>query len=267
MSTSAPSTSTPDEDARRLTAALGSSWSPVQVVASTGSTNADLADSARSGARAPGSVLLSWHQSTGRGRLDRRWSAPPGTSAACSVLLDLAGVASQRVPWLSLVVGLAVVSGVQRVTGLSPELKWPNDVLVDGRKLCGVLAERVETPDGPRAVLGFGLNLTQTVDELAVPTATSLTLAGAVDVDRVEVLARVLVALAERTEAWRAGAPELLTEYRTRCSSIGRDVVVHLPDGSQVTGRGVDVDATGRLVLQRGTERLAFSAGDVVHLR
>ncbi|WP_199539187.1 biotin--[acetyl-CoA-carboxylase] ligase [Desertihabitans brevis] len=257
----------PDEERLRDLLAAVPRWGRVRVVAATGSTNDDLATDARAGRAHPGSVLLSWHQQQGRGRLDRVWTAPPGAASATSVLVDVDGVPAPRVPWLSLVVGLAVVAGVERSTGLRPALKWPNDVLLDGRKVCGILAERVETPAGSVAVLGWGLNLTQTSEQLPVPTATSLALAGARGVDGLAVAAAVLTELAGRLERWRQDSEELLAEYRRVCATLGRDVVVHLPGGETVTGRALDADPSGRLVVDVAGRPRAFAVGDVVHLR
>ncbi|SDD83719.1 biotin--[acetyl-CoA-carboxylase] ligase [Auraticoccus monumenti] len=242
-------------------------WPVVQVVGSTGSTNADLAAAVRAGGARVGTVRLAWYQTSGRGRLDRRWEAPPGSMAAVSVLVDATAVAPDRLPWLSLVTGLGVVAGVGAATGLRPELKWPNDVLLDGRKLCGILAERVDGPEGARVVLGLGLNLTQRAEELPVPTATSLALAGARDVDGTAVVAACLRALGSVLDRWRTGDPTLVGDYRARCGTLGRDVVVHLPGGDRATGRAVDVDANGRVVVRVGGVDRAFAVGDVVHLR
>ncbi len=241
-------------------------WPSVEVVDSTGSTNADLAEAARAGRVAPGAVLVSWHQGKGRGRLDRVWTAPPGTSAAVSLLVDVADVVPARLPWLSLAAGVAVSSGVEAASGLRPVLKWPNDVLLGGRKLCGILAERTDTPHGPRVVLGMGINLSQRAEELPVPGATSLALSGA-QVDRFEVVARVLGALAEVLDRWRDGDPALVQGYRERCDTLGREVVVHLPGGQRAVGRAVDVDPDGRLVVAADGTRTAYAVGDVVHLR
>lgn len=255
-------------DADALVARLAdpTRWSSVEVVASTGSTNADLAERARRGDAAPGSVRIAWHQASGRGRLDRVWTAPPGTSAAVSVLIDVERVPPTRWPWLSLAAGLAVVDGIAASTGVWAGLKWPNDVLVADRKLCGILAERLDAPDGARVVLGMGLNLTQTAEQLPASTATSLALAGAPGLDRLGVLAALLDALAVRLEQWRTGADALTEDYRAGCTTLGRDVVVHLP-GGQVQGRARAVDTDGRLVLDVAGERRAFAVGDVVHVR
>lgn len=243
-------------------AVVGGLWEQVDVVASTGSTNADLAEASREGAPA-GRVLIAGHQSTGRGRLARPWEAPPGTSIACSVL-----VAPRRpMPewgWLPLLVGMAVVDGVRAATGLDAELKWPNDVLVRDRKLCGILCEAVPDAGEPRAVLGWGLNVSLQVDQLPVPTATSTRLEGS-DADATAIAAAVLRSLETWFTRWDDGA-DLAAEYRRRCGTIGRDVVVHLAD-ADVTGVATGVDDGGGLVVRTASGERTFVAGDVEHLR
>lgn len=243
-------------------AVAGGLWQRVDVVGTTGSTNADLATLSREGAD-PGRVLASGHQSAGRGRLARRWEAPPDTSIACSAL-----VAPRRpMPewgWLPLLVGMAVTDGVRAATGLDATLKWPNDVLVNGRKLCGILCESVGDADAPRAVLGFGLNVELRADQLPVPTATSTRLEGS-DAGATAILAAVLRSLETWFTAWDAGE-DVLAAYRRRCDTIGREVVVHLPEGD-ITGTAVGVDAGGGLVVRTPSGERTFVAGDVEHLR
>lgn len=250
-----------DVEALRL-ACRGGLWRDIEVVASTGSTNADLADAARAGDE-PGRVLLADHQSAGRGRLARTWEAPPGTSVACSVL-----VAPRRSMaewgWLSLLVGMAVVDGVRAATGVQVGLKWPNDVLIHDRKLCGILCESVPTDAGARAVLGFGLNTELRADQLPVPTATSLRLEGS-DAAPSAVLAAVLQALETWYTRWDAGA-DLRASYRQRCTTIGEDVVVQIGD-ERVVGTATGVDASGGLVVTTELGERAFVAGDVTHVR
>lgn len=249
-------------DAGDLAAALaGTPWRP-RVVAATGSTNADLAAAARSGAAA-GEVLISAHQSAGRGRLARRWEAPPGASWATSVLI------APRRPmadwgWLPLLVGVAVARGVAEATGLEPRLKWPNDVLVGEGKLCGILCEGVADASPPAAVLGFGLNTALTAQDRPVPTATSLLLEGA-DPGPAPVLAAVLRHLAAVLAGWEAGE-DPRPGYRALCGTLGRAVTVHLP-GGPVDGTAVDVDPEGALVVDTPAGRRTFVAGDVEHLR
>lgn len=253
-------------------------WQRIDVVGSTGSTNADLAAAARDGALG-GTVLVADHQSAGRGRLGRTWTAPPGSGVAISVLLR-PEVALERWTWLPLLAGVAVSDALRQTTGLPADVKWPNDVLVGDRKLCGVLAERVETPTGPAVVLGMGINVHLGADELPVPTATSVDLAraelgaGGVPVSRTAVASSVLRCLERDLRRWEEvsavaeGDPDAVAvAYRERCSTLGRQVRVSLSDGSVLEGTARDVDAYGRLLLDTSGGRQVLGAGDVVHLR
>jgi BirA family biotin operon repressor/biotin-[acetyl-CoA-carboxylase] ligase len=145
-------------------------------------------------------------------------------------------------------------------------LKWPNDVLVEERKLGGILVERVDTPAGPAAIVGIGINVSQTLDELPVALATSLALELPQAPDRTEVLAQLLgsidglLPLLEDTTALRAA-------YADACTTLGREVRVDLPAGEVLTGTAVDIDAQGRLVVAGPDREVAVGAGDVVHVR
>ena len=251
-------------------------WQRIDVVDATGSTNADLAEAARSGAPG-GTVLVADHQTAGRGRLGRSWTAPPGSGFALSVLLR-PEVPLERWTWLPLLAGLAVSDALRQQTGLPAEVKWPNDVLVLGRKLCGVLAERVETDSGPAVVLGMGVNVSLGEDELPVPTATSVVLARAelgvagVPVARTPLVSSVLRCLERDLQRWEdvaaADDPDAVAlAYRERCSTLGRQVRISLSDGTVVEGLARDVDGSGRLVLETADGSRTFGAGDVVHLR
>lgn len=251
-------------DGGALTLAVaGGLFDRIDTVASTGSTNADLAAAAREGAP-PGVVLLAGHQSSGRGRFARRWEAPPDTSIACSAL-----VAPRRPVdewgWLPLLVGLAVADGVRAATGLDARLKWPNDVLVGDRKLCGILCEAIGDAAPPRAVLGWGLNVGLTAEQLPVPTATSTRIEGS-DARATAIAAAVLRALETWFTRWDAGAP-LADAYRERCGTIGREVVVRLGGDEAVRGVATGVDADGGLVVRTATGERTFVAGDVEHVR
>lgn len=263
-------------DTARLTDALGAAdrlWRSVEVVAHTGSTNADLAARARAGEPA-GLVLATDHQVAGRGRLGRTWTAPAGSSIAMSVLLR-----PERDPvhwtWLPLLAGLAVADSLRAVAGVPAVLKWPNDVLVDGAKLCGILAERVDSPagpggaGGPACVLGMGVNVHLTAEQLPVPTATSLAvLRPGETFVRADIMATVLATLALLYHRWEDGRDvSLIGEYEARCATLGRLVRVHRPDGTTVEGEAVGVDAEGRLRVRTAGRIVVFAAGDVTHLR
>lgn len=241
----------------------------IRRVEKTGSTNADLAMAARAGA-AEGLVIVAEHQSAGRGRLDRVWETPAGQALTVSFLLRPAGVPVSRWPWLPLLTGLAVVEALESLGVADAGLKWPNDVLVDERKLAGILAERVETPPLPTAaVVGVGLNVAQ--QDRAVPSgAVSLAMLGiAASVD--DVLGAVAAALATRYPAWvaHAGDPRagVGAAYRRRCTTVGRSVRVELPGGGELDGTAVDVDESGCLMVDTGRALVPVSAGDVVHVR
>lgn len=270
-----------------LTRDDGPGWRDVEVVARTGSTNADLAERARAGEPA-GLVLATDDQVAGRGRLTREWTVPPRSSIAVSVLLRPRAPV-ERWGWLPLLAGVSVVRTLTLVAGLPAVLKWPNDVLVpvpaargtDGAdregglcKVCGILAEAVSDTGGGRAVvLGTGINVSQEAAELPVPQATSLRLAGAATTDRDTVLRAYLRRLAADLRTWddAAGDPRrsgLGAAYREACTTIGRRVQVHLPGRAALTGTCEGVDDDGRLLLRddEGSGH-ALAAGDVVHVR
>lgn len=250
---------------RRLTPPSGA-WRRVEVVATTGSTNADVAGLARAGEPA-GAVLVAGHQSAGRGRRGRVWIAPPGTSVAISALVQ-PHVPARRWTWLPLLAGLAVVEGLGACAGVAGRLKWPNDVMVAGRKVCGILAERVETPTGSMCVLGMGINVHLTEADLPVPSATSLALLGLpVTPPRTEVAAAVLSSLARVLGDWTHDPEPVAAAYQAVSDTVGREVRVILAQDHTVAGRALGVDADGRLQLQTAAGLLVVGAGDVVHLR
>lgn len=237
----------------------------VQILPEAGSTNALLASRARQGAPA-GQVLVTEHQIAGRGRLDRVWTTPARSALTFSVLLR-PDLAPAQWPWIPLATGYAVHAAlVARLGGLG--LKWPNDVLVSNgvdRKLCGILVERVETPDGPVAVIGIGLNVSLTEEEKPVETATSLLIELGEEIDRTALLNELLVSL-DRAIAL-LGAGDLRMAYAKACITIGREVRVELPAGESLTGRATGLDENGRLGVQTPEKIHWVSAGDVIHVR
>ncbi|WP_144122378.1 biotin--[acetyl-CoA-carboxylase] ligase [Catellatospora sichuanensis] len=244
----------------------------VEMRAETGSTNADAAVAAREGA-AEGLVVTAESQTAGRGRLGRTWVSPPRAGLAVSVLLRPASDVSGW-GWLPLLAGVALAEAVRAVTGLEPALKWPNDLLIGGRKCAGLLAE---VPVPGAVVIGIGLNVSLGADELPdTPTglpATSLLLAGAAEADRTALLAALLERLGAHYDVWQAagGDPDksgLRDAYLRMCATLGRQVSVILPGGATaMTGAAVTVDSDGRLVVRTATGDHPVAAGDVVHLR
>jgi len=212
-----------------------------------------------------GLVVMADFQQSGRGRLDRAWSSPPRASLLCSVLLrpDL------EVDQLQLVVAavaLAVRSALERLSGLRADLKWPNDLVVGGNKLAGLLAEVAATTDGVAVVVGFGVNLTYEgpdgVAATSVRRETGLTI----------VPRALLDIVLEELEPRRAeldseeGRAELRAEYERALSTLGLAVRVEQHQG-ELLGTAVGIDRRGQLLVDVGGDVRTVEVGDVVHLR
>lgn len=219
-------------------------FADVRWFAELDSTNRLAVDLARAGA-SDGVVVGADHQTAGRGRRGRTWESRPGASLLVSVVLRPAPAL------VTLAAGVAAAEACAAVAGAAVELKWPNDLLLGGAKLGGILSELV----GDAAVVGLGLNLAW-----APAGAASLGPSGPLSggpgqgVDRGRLL-----------DAYLAGldAPDdVLARYRVRCATLGRRVRVELPGGS-VEGVATDVDDAGRLLV----DGRPIAAGDVVHLR
>jgi BirA family transcriptional regulator, biotin operon repressor / biotin---[acetyl-CoA-carboxylase] ligase len=239
----------------------GSPWTGVDLHPELGSTNAEAARLAR-----PWHVVVTDHQQAGRGRMGRSWQTPPRTSVTLSVLLP---APEHGRGWVPLLTGLAVQRAIEEVTGLVAHLKWPNDVLLPSdhdRKVCGVLCEL--QPTG--VVVGLGINVSQTRDELPIGTATSLALAGAADPDREALVVAVLGQLAAVHSALTGGAGHreaAHAAYRKACTTIGGEVDLHVGGAAPRRVVAVGVDDEGRLVVRAGDSEYAVAAGDVVHVR
>jgi BirA family transcriptional regulator, biotin operon repressor / biotin---[acetyl-CoA-carboxylase] ligase len=261
---------------RRALVWPGGLWRDLEVVESTGSTNADLLARALAG-ELEGAVLAAEEQRAGRGRMGRTWTSPPCAALTVSVLLKPA-VPPARRGWLPLLTGVAVATAVMQVTGVETRIKWPNDLLAADAKLAGILAEAA----GDAVVVGIGLNVSTEPAEFshllaatrpgALP-ATSLRAAGATALDRARLLLAILGELEHWYRAWQraGGDPDrsaLRQEYLRWSATIGRTVRAELPGGQALSGPAVGVDSDGRLLVRvsSGSE-VAVAAGDVVHLR
>jgi BirA family biotin operon repressor/biotin-[acetyl-CoA-carboxylase] ligase len=262
------------QDLRDALTRQGEFWRTVDVVEETGSTNADLM--ARAEQLRDRAVLLAEFQSAGRGRHDRAWVSPPRSSVIASVLVRLPGVPVAAVGWLPLLTGVAVVDAVREVAKVDAALKWPNDVLVGGRKLCGVLVELASATPVPTAVIGFGLNVSQSAGDLPeapLTSATSLGIEGAEPNDRGILARAVLRSLGSRLADLLDSNGDtfgLAADYRKRSATLGMPVRASMPGGKVLSGTAVDIDAEGRLLIQpdgAGGEPVAVSAGDITHLR
>src|SRR6476619_6907821 len=264
------------EALRRALVRPGGLWRDLEVVESTGSTNADLLARALAG-EPEGAVLVAEEQHAGRGRMGRTWTSPPRAALTFSVLLKPAVPLARR-GWLPLLAGVAVATAVTQVTGVRTGLKWPNDLLAADAKLAGILAEAASDA----VVVGIGLNVSTEPAELsrllaparpgALP-ATSLRAAGATALDRASLLLAILGEFEHWYRAWQraGGDPDrsgLRAEYTRLSATIGRTVRAELPGGQALSGPVVGVDSDGRLLVRvsSGSE-VAVAAGDVVHLR
>ncbi len=217
----------------------------------TGSTNSDLLDDLDSAVAGDRSVLVTDHQTAGRGRLDRRWDAPPGTNLLVSIAMSpvpaVPATATHRV-------GLAALHAAREARpDASLTLKWPNDLLLDGAKVAGILAQRSSITDA--LVVGLGLNVGWAPDGAALLGAP---------LRPADLLASILVHL--------DGLPEVIAPmYASELSTIGRRVRIERPlaDGTEVVeGLAVAVDDHGRLVVEQDSgDTVTYDVGDVVHLR
>lgn len=253
----------PDRAVRRL-----------DVVDSTGSTNADLLARHAAGEDIDGAVLVAEHQTAGRGRQGRTWVTPPRSQIALSIGVDAGGLAPAAWGWLPLLAGVAVVDAVHATTGLQPGLKWPNDILLGEAKLGGILAEMA----APVIVVGLGLNVTMTAAEIdaAAPDAraTSLLMLGSTMLDRSALLGSILAELTARIDRWKGfhdqtGGPDpsLAQDYRRHSLTLGTRVRAVMPGDREIVGVAADIGDLGQLLIDAGAETVAVSAGDVTHLR
>ncbi|MBE7532255.1 MAG: biotin--[acetyl-CoA-carboxylase] ligase [Chloroflexi bacterium] len=242
-----------------LRVALQTRWLGQQVFyqAEVGSTNDELKKLGETTAVSPGALFITDYQNRGRGRFDRRWEAPPGTSLLFSLLLRPDWPGEQN-GWLTMMASLAVAEAIQSQTGLAARIKWPNDVVlpVDGnwRKVCGILLEGEMTEDGRcrQAILGVGLNVN--IPAAVLPTgttpATSLWVASGQQVSRLALLLDVLVRLENLLDAAVDGrSPQ--PAWKHQLMMLGQPVTATYADGGvQMVGTAVGVDEWGHLLLQ-----------------
>ncbi|MDM7855728.1 biotin--[acetyl-CoA-carboxylase] ligase [Cellulomonas alba] len=271
----------------------------LDVVDETGSTNEDLAVLVRADPDAwpDVSLLVADHQTGGRGRAGRTWTTPARTAVTGTFSMR-----AQQTPvhfgWYPLLAGLGAVRALRAVSGVPAALKWPNDVLLpahdelDGwgawRKVGGILSEVVSVgaglgfglsgtdtppPVGSAVLIGIGINVLQTADELPVPSATSLLEATGREIAREDVLAALVDGLASVLAEWRAAgndplASALPAEVAAACATIGSRVCVELPGGTRVQGLAERLGTDGSLVVvdEAGQAHVVL-AGDVRHVR
>ena len=219
-------------------------WS-VSVTEETASTQIDLANNFL-----PGKVLIAEYQSAGRGRLDRKFEVPPRKGLTFSFCI----AAQNNFGWIPLITGLAVSNAINKYAKRKlVSIKWPNDLLIDEKKLAGILSEK----HGEGAIVGVGINIYQTQDELPIENAVSLSML--IDVDRSELMVLILNELGEAL----SNIDAYKNEYRDKCVTIGARIKAILPNGEVIEDEALGISDSGSLL----TKTREISVGDIVHLR
>lgn len=228
------------------------------------STNREARSLALKGA-SEGTVVVAEEQTGGKGRMGRGWYSPRGTGVMCSLILR-PDIEPGQAPPVTMLTAVAVASAVEKVTGLAPGIKWPNDLLLDGKKICGILTEmNAEMERINFLVVGTGINVNNDYfPEEIGDIATSLFLAGGKRVSRLDLLRQYLRDFEHYYTLWMAsGFEPVLKEWKKRCVTLDRPVRISTPKESW-EGWAVDVDSTGALVLRTDNGELkSFVAGEV----
>jgi len=240
----------------RITAALSRYWR-VSVVDLTASTQDDLANKVTAGGGRSGDVIIANYQSAGRGRLDRSFLAPPSTALLFSIYLH---PERSRDDWgfIPLLAGFSLADTLRKI-GAKVSIKWPNDLLIGEKKVGGIISTAV----GQGVIIGIGINVSTTIDELPVDTATSLAIAGVTKLDRNFLLPLLLNAFEKDFTAWDQGE-NFLEKYSELSATRGREVTIVGPSESRIQSRALSFDESGRLHL---TDGQIVTVGDVIHLR
>ena len=225
----------------------------------TGSTQDDLFELASSGSAIPKTILASEFQSSGRGRLDRSFEAAAHSALTFSIYIE-PKVEKEEWSFLTLLAGVSVHEALHT---LDPQIqvgvKWPNDLLIGEKKFAGMIAQA--TAKG--VVIGIGINVGMSAEELPVENATSLAIEGFAILDRNTILAAIINHFEINLEMWE-NDQSFLAQYRSASVTLGRDVEVTLPGGEVIKSRAIDISNAGGLMLEDGSE---ITVGDVVHLR
>lgn len=225
----------------------------------TGSTQEDLFELASKSQALPKTILASEYQEKGRGRLDRTFIAAPHSALTFSIYIE-PKVEKGEWSFLTLLAGLSVHEALHTIDPqITTSIKWPNDLLINDKKFVGMIAQA--TKKG--VVLGIGINVGMSVEELPVESATSLAIEGFKELDRNLILAAIINHFEINLEMWE-NDKSYLAEYRAASSTIGTQVEITLPDGSIITSKAIDISDTGALLVEDGSE---VTVGDVVHLR
>ena len=224
----------------------------------TTSTQNDLAELASAGRVTNGDVIAAEYQSSGRGRLDRSFDAPAGTALLFSFYLS---PQRNRSDW-GFIAHLAALSLLEIISAhltCEVKLKWPNDILISEKKVAGLISQIAS--EG--IIIGIGLNVAMSSEELPVPTATSLAIAESHQLDRSQILAQFLELFASNFQEWDSGR-DFTAEYSKASATLGKQVQIEVVGRDNRTGLAQSITSAGALMLADGFE---VNVGDVVHLR
>lgn len=247
-------------DIAEIISALGSGYWRVHHFNLIDSTQRALVSAVTAGDASAGDVYLAEYQSAGRGRGNRSFESEPGEGMLLSAVISPTGQPENRWGWVPLLTGVAACSAIVKATGVTANLKWPNDVMVDENKLGGIIAEKI----GEKIVIGIGINCLQDEMRLPVPGSTSLQIHSSEPVRREKLVIEFLRELKRICDEWESKPFPVENKYRQLCSTLERDVRLTLPDGRELVGRAGAISSSGGLVLVDGQE---FIAADVTHLR
>ncbi|CAB4591501.1 unannotated protein [freshwater metagenome] len=242
-------------DSSIINAAVTQYWR-VSVVELTASTQSDVVALVQNGKALAGDVIAAEFQSAGRGRLSRSFDAPQSTALLFSFYIQPMRNREDW-GWLSLIAGVSVA---QTLSKYGARVKWPNDILIMDKKVSGLIAEVV----GDGVVIGIGINVAMGLSELPVPTATSLSIEGAENLTRNQLLADLLNTFEVNFTPWDQGENEIEDIYLTLSATVGSKVRVEYPDGRIESALAVAISPRGELVLDSGAH---VQAADIVHLR
>ena len=245
-------------DRKAISREISQYWR-VSVVEVTGSTQDDLYTIATGEAPIAKSVLAAEYQSAGRGRLDRSFTAPASSALTFSLYIE-PKAEKEEWPFITLLTGVSVYEALHHLdVNLKVGLKWPNDLFIGDKKVGGIITQATDKG----VVIGIGINVRMTGEELPVEGATSLMLEGALELDRNTILAKILNHFEVNLQMWELGE-SFLRQYRDASFTVGREVEVTLPGGKLVSSKAIGISDTGALLLENGE---VVTVGDVVHLR
>ena len=230
----------------------------VSVVDLTASTQSDLAELVVAGHAKNGDVIVAEYQSAGRGRLGRTFEAPEGSALLFSIYL-IPKRSSGEWGFIAQLAALSMRDVISEYLTREVKLKWPNDILIGDKKVAGLIAQIV----GNGVIIGIGLNVEMSIEELPVSTATSLAIVGSGELDRNQILSQFFSSFESKFQDWDEGR-DFTADYSKVSATLGKEVEIQVAGRENRSGMAQFITSTGALILADGFE---VNVGDVVHLR